>query len=150
MRLIRNRCAAGFANFNDDISEAQQILWWQSNRARLRAWLYLDGTSNVVGFGLLTTHDDGTQWTTVGVLPEHEGHNYGKWITHHLINQAPGRVYGAARRDNPAAVRLHVEDDWIECEGPDPRLVYFRTRKADRWPPEGATEQWAEVGWLPA
>ena len=150
MRLIRNRCAAGFANFNDLITAEQQAKWWKANKANLRAWLYLDDYSNVVGFGLLTRHDDGTLWTTVGVDPQHNGRNWGKFITHHLIGQAPGRVYGAARKDNPAAVRLHVDEDWTECDGPDDRLVYFRTRKADRWPPEGATEQWAEAGWVTA
>lgn len=150
MRQIRNATAAGYANFNGRISFDQQVRWWEENQRHLRAWLYLNPAKVVVGFGLLTRHADFRWYTTVGVLPEHGRRNYGKEITAHLIRQAPGRVYGAARRDNPAAVRLHVEDDWSEVPGPDPRLVYFRTHKPDPWPPEPAIEQWAEAGWVTA
>lgn len=150
MRLIRNATAAGYANFNGRISAEQQARWWKDNQRHLRAWLYLNDAGVVVGFGLLTRHADFRWHTTVGVLPEHGRHNYGKQITADLISKHPGRVYGAARRDNPAAVRLHVEEDWAEVPGPDPRLIYFRTHKADKWPPDAAAGQWAEVGWVTA
>lgn len=150
MRVIRNRCSAGFAHFNGQIAPGQQQKWWHANRASLRAWLYLDQAGDTVGFGLLTRHPDGRSFTTVGVDPDHQGHDYGRQITAHLIGEAPGRVYGCARRDNPAAIKLHVEDDWIEIPGDDPTLIYFQTLKPDPWPPDGAVDQWSEAGWVTA
>jgi GNAT superfamily N-acetyltransferase len=148
LRLIRNATAAGFAHFNGQIAPGRQQQWWHANRASLRGWLYADESGVTVGFGILTRHPDGRSFTTVGVDPDHQGHDYGRQITAHLIGEAPGRVYGCARRDNPAACKLHVEDDWIEIPGPDPRLVYFQTLKADPWPPDAAIEQWSEAGWV--
>lgn len=134
MRRIRNRTASGYAYHNDWISPDQQAVWWADMGERVRAWLYQDGDGATVGFGMLLRHDDGTDWTTVGVLPEHGGHNYGRQITAHLIRQVPGRVYGCARKDNPAAVFLHVPEDWMMIDGPDPRLVYFQTLKGAEVP----------------
>ena len=148
LRRLRNVTAAGYAFHNEQISAEQQATWWEASRGRVQAWLYLvDGPSaddrsrstesfdvpiiyrsDIVGFGLLATHDDGTVWTTVGVHPEHGGHNYGKAITHDLVVRAPGQLHGSARRDNPAAVKLHVAADWDPVDGPDARLAYFRSK----------------------
>lgn len=154
MRQMRNTCAEGFAHFTGLISPEEQQAWWAANQGRARAWLY--ATANyldLVGFGLIRRLDDGRWYTTVGVLPAHGGHDYGKWITAHLIRQAPGHCYGQARRDNPAAVKLHVAEDWEVIDGPDPRLAYFRTWRAGalataaHWPPEGAIDEWTREGW---
>lgn len=131
MRLLRNATKDGYSAFNENISEAAQITWWRVNRANLRAWLYADEAGLIVGFGLLRRDDAGRWLTTVGVLPEHSGRGYGKWITHDIVFRAPGRCWAAARRDNPAAVALHVGEDWEVIDGYDPRLVYFRTRPSE-------------------
>jgi hypothetical protein len=129
VRLIRNATKDGYSHHNAEISEAEQIAWWE--REKPLAWLYADEASEIVGFGLLRQDDAGHWVTVVGVLPEHSGKGYGKEITHNLVTQSPGQCWATARKDNPAAVKLHVLDDWEVIDGPDPRLVYFRT-----WPPE--------------
>lgn len=147
VRYIRNVTKDGFSYHNAEISKAEQIAWW--DREKPLAWLYSDADGIVVGFGMLRQDEVGHWVTVVAVLPEHAGHNYGKAITHDLVMRAPGRVYGCARRDNPAAVRLHVPEEWDVIEGPDPRLAYFRTKPELRqWPPEMAREQWATEGWV--
>ncbi len=127
VRLIRNVTRAGYSHHNAEISEAEQIVWWE--REKPQAWLYADEASEIVGFGLLRQDDQGHWVTVVGVLPEHGGRGYGKEITHDIVMRSPGPCWATARRDNPAAVALHVRADWIEVPGVDPRLVYFRTRR---------------------
>ncbi len=142
VRQIRNVTAAGFSNHNDAILPADHQVWWRQTEPL--AWLYAS-PEGIVGFGLLR-RDDKDRWVTVvAVLPEHGGHGYGKYITADIVRRSPGLVYATARLDNPAAVKLHVEEDWERIDGEDPRLAYFRGRKV--WPPEGATEEWSEVGW---
>lgn len=164
LRQMRNLTAEGFANFNGQISPEQQAIWWRENAGRIKAWLYFDEAGEV-GFGLIRQHDDGRWFTTVGILPEYTGHDFGKEVTAHLIRNCPGKCYGIARRDNPAAVKLHTPDDWQIISGDDPRLVYFRTwrggsleqperrvdpwaMRTEPWPPEGAVEEWSEAGWV--
>lgn len=147
LRQMRNRCAEGFANFTGQVTEQEQLRWWATHLLTVQAWLYSAGVQDA-GFGLLTTHEDGRVFTTVGVLPEHTGHDFGKVITADLITKAPGRVYGCARRDNPAAVKLHIPEDWLEIPGDDPRLIYFRTIKSDPWPGEDSLAEWAREGWV--
>ncbi len=125
VRYIRNVTRAGYSFHNAEISKADHLAWWA--REQPKAWLYHDTDGIVVGFGLLRQHE-GHWVTVVGVLPEYAGHNYGKEITHDLVMRAPGQCYGIARKDNPAAVRLHVADDWEQIDGPDERLAYFKTR----------------------
>lgn len=125
VRLIRNVTKDGFSNHNAEISEAAQITWWE--REKPLAWLYARPDGIVVGFGML--RQDGGHWVTVvAVLPEYSGQGHGREITHDLVMRSPGQCYATARKDNPAAVKLHAESDWETIAGPDPRLVYFRTR----------------------
>lgn len=145
LRYVRNRTAHGYSTHTEQISEAQQRAWWVENRDRVMGWLYRDEWRTLVGFGLLRQADDGYWLTVVGVLPEHGGRGYGKWITHDIVMRAPGKVRATARKDNPAAVKLHVPEDWRIVDGPDERLVYFEGRRdPDR---EEMEEHWAEHGW---
>lgn len=129
VRIIRNQTAHGFSNYTDQISEAAHIAFWE--REKPLAWVYLDELGRPVGFGLLRYELDRDHWiTVVAVLPEFGGRGYGKWITRDIVSRAPGRVWATARRDNPAAVALHVAEDWETYDGPDQRLVYFRGRQA--------------------
>lgn len=127
---IRNICRDGFSEYNERITGAQQQKWWEETDGKRLAWLYRDDTSkSYVAFGVLLLQDDGFWTTTVGVLPESAGKGYGKAITHDLVERAPGPCRAAARKDNPAAVRCHnITEDWDIVEGPDERLVYFRTK----------------------
>ena len=126
---IRNRCRAGFSTHTDEIAPAEQERWWEATAGRRLAWLYRpDDSRSYVGFGLLLRQDDGLWTTTVAVLPEHAGKGYGRAITHDIVMRCPGQCRATARRDNPAAVKLHVADDWDIVDGPDPRLAYFRSK----------------------
>ena len=127
LRCIRNITRQGYSNHNALVSPSEQAAWWAANQERVRAWLYFEADQHLAGFGLLRLADDGYWRTVVGVLPGFEGRGYGKWITRDIVAKAPGGCRATARRDNPAAVKLHVEDDWRVVEGPDPRLVYFET-----------------------
>lgn len=131
LRLIRNKTAAGYSNFTDQISQVQQRQWWAENRERLQGWLYRDQYAQLVGFGLLRQDDEGFWLTVVGVLPGFEGNGYGKFITHDIVTKAPGRCKATARKDNPGAVKLHVASDWDVVDGPDERLVYFESKPFD-------------------
>lgn len=136
LRLIRNKTAHGYSNHTDQISQAQQRRWWAENHERLMGWLYRDEFTQLVGFGLLRQDDDGDWLTVVGVLPGFEGKGYGKFITHDIVTKAPGRCRATARKDNPGAVKLHVESDWDIVPGPDERLVYFVGKTAVAAGPE--------------
>lgn len=147
VRVIRNTTRAGYAHFTGEITPEAQILFWTHELPM--AWLYADEQDAVVGFGMLRKDDEGRWCTVVGVLPEHAGHDYGKQITRNLLSRCPGRCWGTARRDNPAAVKLHVPEDWEVIDGPDPRLAYFRSWTENaKWPPEGAEEAWEQTGWV--
>lgn len=128
LRFVRNATAWGYSNYNDVISEAEQRRWWAENHSKVLGWLYRDDYASLVGFGLLRLGDDGYWRTVVGVLPSFEGRGYGKAITHDIVVRAPGPCRATARKDNPAAVKLHVPEDWLTVDGPDERLVYFETR----------------------
>ena len=126
LRCIRNITRQGYSNHNALISREQQREWWAANRERVHGWLYFE-SRHLAGFGLLRLDNDGYWLAVVGVLPGFEGNGHGKAIMHDLVIRAPGRCRSTARRDNPGAVKLHVEDDWRAVGGPDPRLVYFET-----------------------
>lgn len=128
LRMIRNATAHGFSNHTDQISADQQRAWWASMQGRVKGWLYRDEYKQLVGFGLLRRDDEGYWLTVVGVLPGYEGRGYGKEITHDIVTRAPGRCKATARKDNPGAVKLHVDADWEIVDGPDERLVYFLGR----------------------
>jgi GNAT superfamily N-acetyltransferase len=150
LRAIRNVCREGFAHDTEPISAEQQRQWWEAGRAKgdLLAWLYCKAPHNIiVGYGLLRRTEDGRWWTSVGVFPIHAGQGYGGAITCDLVEKAPEPPYAQARKDNPAAVKLHRESHW-ERVGEDERLVHFRARRF--WPPREAVEQWSEAGWVAA
>lgn len=130
---IRNICRAGFSNETREISTQQQREWWKSTVMRRVAWLYYETDEETeqptpVGFGLLLLQDDGLWTTTTAVLPPYSGRGYGKEITHDIVTKCPGECRATARKDNPAAVQLHIPEDWDVVDGPDERLVYFRTK----------------------
>lgn len=132
IRYIRNVCKDGFSQFNAKISRSTQVKFWERTEGKRRAWLYVTSVGgnpeSPVGFGLLLLQDDGLWTTTVAVLPEHAGKGYGKHITSDIVSLSPGPCRAQARKDNPAAVKLHVSELWDVVEGPDERLVYFRTK----------------------
>lgn len=126
---IRNRCKDGFSQHNDLIKPEEQERWWNETDGKRLAWLYREeGGSAYLGFGVLLRQDDGFWTTTVAVLPEYGGMGYGKAITHDIVTRCPGPCRATARKDNPAAVKLHAAEDWDVVDGPDERLVYFRTK----------------------
>jgi GNAT superfamily N-acetyltransferase len=125
---FRNVCTAGFSQFNGEISDDEQRAFWERTEGKRRAWLYFDDEGVPVGFGMLLLQDDGLWTTTVAVHPNHAGLGYGKAITHDIVTMAPGPCRAQARKDNPAAVKLHVADDWDIVDGPNPALVYFRSK----------------------
>lgn len=127
LRTMRNATRQGFSYFNDEISAADQAAWWERMRGKVLAWIYATARGLIVGFGVLRQTDDGRWWTTTGILPEHRGHNYGKAIMHDLVTRSPEPPWSAARRDNLAAQKLHVVEEWIKILQDD-RLIYYRAR----------------------
>jgi hypothetical protein len=89
LRQLRNACRGGFAHNDSEISPERQASWLQQRRAAhdLIAIDYL------VGFGTLTLRKD-AWWTTVGVLPWHRGHNYGRSIVTNLVHLVRHRFPG--------------------------------------------------------
>lgn len=121
-------------------------------QGRVKAWLYVTaGTPphtglmpETVGFGLLRLDDDGRWYSSVAVVPECAGRGYGGAITADLVRRLDATVYATARIDNPAAIRLHREDDWYETNRDD-RLVYFKTKPHVTF--AAALEEWSKHGW---
>jgi len=129
LRVIRNTCRLGFAADNSVITARQQEAWWQKNEQRIVAYLYQDDEGFIVGYALLRMTDDGRWWSSVATLPPYIGRGYGGSMTAHIIRQSPtGVVYGQARKDNPAACRLHHIRDWLVI-GEDERLMTYKTRE---------------------
>lgn len=134
MRLIRNECREGFAHFNGIISESEQRAWWDIEQGRVTAWLYEDEvqfwphgrTPRVVGFGMLRRGHDGQLYTTCAIYPWCTGNNYGKAIMRHMSAQTAERLVGEARRDNPAACKLHHIEGWHLDHETERLAVYTR------------------------
>lgn len=144
LRVIRNECRDGFSYDNHEISIEEQAQWWHENHGRVRCWLYATGTDGYVGFGLVRRDDDGRWLSSVGVVPAASGKGYGGAITADLVRRVDEPVYGSARLDNPAAMRLHREADWEEI-GRDERLAHYRTMPHVYL--DAVTENWAKHGW---
>lgn len=136
LRQLRNACREGFAYMTEEITPEQQKAWWAANRRRVYVWLYRDESGAWVGFGMLRQvpkqdpdRELACWYTTVAVHPDHAGHGYGGAITRLLVRHFPYvRKIGEARKDNPAACRLHCEADWRPLPESDPRLRRFITR----------------------
>lgn len=125
LRQIRNACKDGFSYDNAEISEQAQRAWWVVNRGKVKGWLYWRGM-DLVGYGLLRQTGDGRWWSSIAVLPAQVGHGYGGAITADTVRRVDVTVWGAARLDNPAALKLHRSADWVEYDR-DERLAHFRT-----------------------
>ena len=135
LRQLRNAGRDGFAHDNGEISEAQQAAWWAANGGRVLAWLFTRGgyydPREVVGYGLLRRGPDGRLWSSVAVAPAFRGLGYGLAVTRATVERAPAEVWGEARRDNPAALRLHDPEYWELVEEGE-RTCLFRTRTKRR------------------
>lgn len=125
MGEIRNACRDGYSFDRAEITPEAQIAWWAQSKASIYAWLFT--VDEVVGYGLLRPLD--TRLTTsVGILPQHRGHHYGRAIMRFMVHQAEAPVWSTAPLDNPAAIRLHDSDHWMQTASPEPgRLVAFLT-----------------------
>lgn len=128
MRQIRNATAAGFSHDTSLITPQQQQRWWSDNRSRIKAWLYYH-QATLIGYGMLRQDDLGQWWNSLGVLPEQQGHGFGSQITADLLSRISGPVYASVKRDNWPAIAMHHASDWQQIEGPDERLMYFRSRE---------------------
>lgn len=127
MASIRNECREGFSSDTGKISYSDQAAWYARNRGSIIARLYSVGRNNPVGYGLLRRDAAGRLVSSVAVLPEWSGRGIGAAITADIIRATRERVFATARLDNPAAVALHRDADWIRT-GDDGRLAHFVTR----------------------
>lgn len=140
MRYLRNASIGTFSHDNNVISEEVQHAWWVANRGFVKAWLYLlkpdldsmkPGNvyqSAIIGYGLVRRIYDGTWWNSLAVLPAYRGKGLGSFITADLVQKHEGVLYASVLRDNPAGLAMHHNSDWEIIDGPDTRLIYFRTR----------------------
>lgn len=130
MRIIRNSGSSGYSGPDVQIDHDAQQAWWfkHASAGEVYGWLYL-AYGNVVGFGMILKRADG-QWSpSAGILPEHQGRGYGKWVVSNLVDQARhlGLVLTAkAKRSNPPAVATHDPALWEQI-GLDDDYVYFRS-----------------------
>lgn len=128
LREIRNECRAGYSHDNSEITEAQQVDWWTKNCHIVKAWLYyLDGNAQPFGYTLARLCGDNKWWGSCGVRPAHQGGGLGRAIVHDMVCRVPG-IWGEARIDNPAAVRLHCTADWDEVPCDNPKLRRFHAK----------------------
>lgn len=131
LRRIRNVCRDGFSHHTGEIDQTRQADWWLFNEPHLRIWLYGDITEvegAYLGFAMARQDEHGDWWATIAVLPEYRGLGYGKTLTAHLVRVAGVPLNGQARKDNPAAVKLHVAEDWDEVTCSDSLLRQFHAK----------------------
>ena len=135
MRVIRNSGSAGYSGDDFQITEDEQQDWWRSLAPRMlvKAWLYASH-GVVVGYGMYSWREDQQQWSpSAGVLPEHRGRGYGKWIVSHLAQMASAEgitLYAKAWLNNEPAVATHDPKFW-ERVAQDADYAYFRSRELD-------------------
>ena len=132
MRTIRNSGSSGYSGPDVQISEDDQQRWWHGQVATgsAKAWLFAQhGT--VVGFGMVMYRPEEHHWSpSAGVLPEHQGRGYGKWIVSWLAQEAAREGYvlfAKAKHSNRAAIATHDPEYWEQI-GIDDDYLYFRSQ----------------------
>jgi GNAT superfamily N-acetyltransferase len=129
MRVIRNAGVWGYSSDHTIISEDEQRVWWQKAQHGVYAWLFASN-GEVVGYGMMSRREDGRWSPSAGVLPEWQGHGYGKHIVSWLALEAGNmgiELWAQALVGNPAAVRTHDEAYWDKL-GEDDTYAYFRSK----------------------
>jgi GNAT superfamily N-acetyltransferase len=123
---IRNACADLPSARTEPTDAAQQTKFWEANKDTMKMYLFLNPKDfQPVGYcGALQR--DGKMWTTAAVLPEHRGHDYGRKIMRFFLRMVEYDCWATARRDNPAAVKLHTSEDWEVWMSED-KLFHFHT-----------------------
>ncbi len=130
LRMLRNLTRHGFSHDTNIIESERQQGWWatMSRLGWVKAWLYERDDHVVVGYGLLRMGYEAAWWNSLAVDPHFQGHGYGSFITHDLLNKHHGQVFSSVKRNNPAAVAMHHRNEWECIDGPDDTLIYFRSR----------------------
>jgi len=107
LRVIRNECREFMTYGTQEISEAQQLLWWQqvAGNPDWKIWLvYVPGWAEAVGFGMLRVGKNG--WiVTLGFRPWMRGRGLGTLLYRILAEQADDEVLAVIRSTNVASQR---------------------------------------------
>lgn len=94
LRVLRNECRHQMTTMRDEITEAQQLLWWQNvsnNPSEWKVWLvYRRDFPAAIGFmllrrGLMGVGPHARWYITLGLTAAERGKGFGTWL------------YGAAR-----------------------------------------------------
>lgn len=122
MREIRNSGRHGFLHDQHEISKTEQRAWWESNKDRVKAWLFY-AVYGVVAYGALRQTEDGRWWSTCAVLPAHGGNGYGTQVMRFLTANAGGPVWAEVAKFNVASFKMHKPDEWRVVEEDDERWL---------------------------
>lgn len=117
LRILRNECRAYMTHNTDEITQAQQRIWWQgaAGNPQWIIWLvYVPGWDEPVGFALL--RKTLTRWyCSLGLRSWLRGQRYGTLIYGALAQVVPdGEVWAAIRTDNPASIRASQRAGYVE------------------------------------
>ena len=111
LRTIRNECREFMTYAKHEISEAQQLLWWQQITGSVdwRIWLvYVPGWADAVGFGMLRAGTGG--WiVTLGFRPWMRGLGLGTLLYRFLAEHADDEVLAIILSTNVASQRAAVK-----------------------------------------
>jgi RimJ/RimL family protein N-acetyltransferase len=107
LRILRNECREFMTHRREEISEAEQLVWWQSvgGNPKWRIWLvYVPGWDDAVGFVMLRKVL--IRWfVTLGLRPWLRGQGIGTELYRAMRSVCEGDVQAVIRTDNVASIR---------------------------------------------
>jgi ribosomal protein S18 acetylase RimI-like enzyme len=126
LRVIRNECREYMTFATEEISEAEQLRWWEHIRGNpaWRLWLvYVPDWAEAVGFGMLRVGTNG--WlVTLGFRPWMRGRGLGTLLYRALAEQVVGeKVWAIIRSDNLASQRSAVKAGYCQVPWTTPGQI---------------------------
>jgi len=112
MRCIRNLCRQFMTRHRNEITQAEQLRWWQHlDHGQVRCYLF-DYEGIAIGYGLikmerLSPCGEEIVWLTGGLLPAYRGKGLGEQLFRQLIYLSSRRPWLEVRRENERARKLY-------------------------------------------
>jgi RimJ/RimL family protein N-acetyltransferase len=132
LRQIRNECREYMTQHTDEISEADQLLWWQriAGRPDWRVWLvYTPALPEPIGFAMLRQLKSGYWFTTLGLRAWVRGNGFGTALYRTLRALCVDDVYAVVRQDNIPSQRAAIRAGYEPLQWQAGEQVAFRGRK---------------------
>ena len=134
LRLLRNECRSSMTGSTGEITEAQQLAWWQNvaGNPNWCVWLvYVPSWDDPVGYALLRRAI--SYWyISLGLRTWMRGQGLGTTIYRMLEARCEGDVVAVIRSDNIASIRAAVKAGYESFPWTTPGQVALVGRKGAR------------------